>query len=266
MLSIQHRVIRGQQGQLATFEAGQGERLPVLFLHADSGVALQWREVMLRVAPERRVVTFDFRGHGASEPARNEDYSYVGRAEDVSSVAGSLGLRRCVLVAHSGGAAVALQFAAGHPEQVAGLLLIEPATDPRALPVDVKQGMLRDLAGPRALDVQRAFYAAIAGQDSAVRERVLADCERVDAAARLGVARALAEWDPEPTLSAWRGPSFILAASVNDNAHALYRLRADVAHAVVADVGHWIQLEQPALVEQTLRRFLHEVEGTGDET
>ena len=263
MLSIQHRMIRGQQGRLATFEAGEGEGLPVLFLHADSGGALQWREVMLGIASERRAVAFDFRGHGASEPARNEDYGYAGRAEDVSSVAESLGLLRCVLVAHSGGAAVALEFAARHSEQVAGLVLIDPATDPRALPLEVKQRMLRDLAGPRSLDVQRAFYASIAGQSSAVRERVLADCERVDSAARLGVAEALAEWDPEPTLNAWRGPSFIVASSGNDNGHALYELRADLAHAVVPDVGHWIQLEQPALVEQVLRRFLREVEGPG---
>lgn len=263
MLSINHTVIRGQQGQLAAFEAGQSERLPVLFLHADSGGADQWREVLLRIAPERRAVAFDFRGHGASEPAKNEDYGYVGRAEDVSSVADALGLSRCLLVAHSGGAAVALQFVARHPEQVAGLLLIDPATDPRALPPAVKQGMLRDLAGPRSLDVQKAFYASIAGQDAAVRERVLADCERVDPAARLGVARALAEWDPEPTLNAWQGPLFIVASSANDNGHALYRLRPDWAHSVVPDVGHWIQLEKPALVEQTLRRFLREVEGPG---
>jgi pimeloyl-ACP methyl ester carboxylesterase len=255
-------MVRGPQGQLATFEAGQSERLPALFLHADSGGAHQWQEVVLRVALERRAVAFDFRGHGASEPARNADYGYVGRAEDVSSVLHSLGLRRCLLVAHSGGAAVALQFAAQHPQQVAALLLIDPATDPRALPPAVKRDMLRDLAGPRSLDVQKAFYASIAGQDPAVPERVLADCERVDAAARLGVAEALAEWDPEPTLNAWQGPWFILASGANDNAHALYRLRPDVAHSVVPDVGHWIQLEKPALIEQMVRRFLHAVEGS----
>jgi pimeloyl-ACP methyl ester carboxylesterase len=254
---------RGPQGQLATFEAGQGERLPVLFLHADSGAAQQWQDVLLRMAPDRRAVAFDFRGHGASEPASNGDYGYGGRAEDVSSVAGALGLGQCLLVAHSGGSAVALQLAARHPEQVAGLLLIDPPADPRALPPDVKQSMLRDLAGPRSLEVQKAFYASIAGQDPAVRERVLKDCERVEAAARLGVARALAQWDPEPTLHAWRGPSFIVGSSASDSGHTLYDLRPDLAHAVVPDVGHWIQLEKPALVEQTLRRFLEDVEGNG---
>ena len=260
MLSIQQGMTPGRQGQLATFEAGQSQRLPVLFLHGDSGGARQWQEVLLRIAPERRAVAFDFRGHGASEPARNSDYGYVGRAEDVSSVINALGLGRCVLVAHSGGAAVALQLAAQHQEQVAGLLLVDPATDPRALPVAVKRAMLRDLSGPGSLDAQKAFYTSIAGQDPAVRERVLADCERVDATARLGVAQALVDWNPEPTLNAWRGPCFIVASSANDNGHALYDLRPDLPHCVVPDVGHWIQLEQPTLVEQTLRRFLLEVE------
>lgn len=261
MLSIKEEMVRGRQGQLATLEAGHGERLPVLFLHADSGAADQWREMVSRIAPERRVVTFDFRGHGASEPAKNQDYGYAGRAEDVSSVTDALGLGRCLLVAHSGGAAVALHFAAQHPERVAGLLLIDPATDPRALSPDIKAGMLRDLAGPRSLEAQTAYYASIAGQNVAVRERVLADCQRVSATARLGVARALAEWNPEPSLDAWRGPCFILASGANDSGHALYDVRPGLAHAIVADVGHWIELEKPELVEQTLRRFLREVEG-----
>ena len=97
-----------------------------------------------------------------------------------------------------------------------------------------------------------------------MRERVLADCARVSAPARLGVARALSEWNPEPTLNAWRGPLFILASAANDNGHALHDLRPEVAHAVVPQVGHWIQLEKPELVEQTLRRFLSEVESSPD--
>jgi pimeloyl-ACP methyl ester carboxylesterase len=262
MLSIKEQVVRGQQGRLATFEAGQGDRFPVLFLHADAGSARQWKEMVLRVAAERRAVAFDFRGHGASEPAANHDYGYAGRAEDVSSVTDALGLQRCLLVAHSGGAAVGLHFAAEHPERVAGLLLVDPATDPRALPAAIREGMLRDLAGPRSLEVHQAYYASIAGDDPAVRERVLADCADVSAPARLGVTRALAEWNPEPSLHAWRGPSFILASSANDNGHALYDLRPDLAHRVVAGVGHWIALEKPELVEQTLRSFLFELEAS----
>jgi len=255
MLSTKEQMIAGTQGRLATFEAGRGRGPALLFLHADSGAARQWRPVLERVADERRVVAFDFRGHGPSEPAANQDYGYAGRAEDVSSVAAALGLERFFLVAHSGGAGVALEYAVAHADRVAGLLLVDPATDPRALPQAVKEGLLRDLAGPRGLEVQQAFYASIAGENAAVRELVLADCAAVATPARLGVARALAEWNPEPTLNAWRGPAFILGSAANDNGHALYDLRHDIPHAIVPDVGHWIALERPERVEQAIRRF-----------
>jgi pimeloyl-ACP methyl ester carboxylesterase len=261
MSSLERRTIRGTQGKLAAREVGSGRRLPVLFLHADSGSADQWQEIQARVAPERRAVAFDFRGHGASEAAANDDYGYAGRAEDVASVASALDLLRFVIVAHSGGAAVALAYAATHPDRVAGMLLVDPPSDPRVMPQKAKDEMLQGLAGPRSLEAQKAFYASIAGADPLVRDRVLADCERVAAKARLGVAEALARWNPEPTLNAWGGPIAIVSAATNDNGHALFDLRPDISHTLVPDVGHWIQLEKPDVVEDAVRRFVARVEG-----
>jgi pimeloyl-ACP methyl ester carboxylesterase len=252
--------IRGPQGQLSVTQSDQGEGLPVLFLHADSGRGAQWVDMARQIGDDRRAVTFDFRGSGESEPARDDDYGYEGRAADVDSVADTLGLGRFVVVAHSGGAAVALEYGFNHPQRVAGLLLVDPPTDPRALPKDVRDGLVRDLAGPRSLEVQQAYYRTIAGPNVAVCGRVLADCVAVTHSARAGFGAALASWNPEPTLNAWRGPIFILATPANDNEHALYRLREGIPHEVISPAGHWVQLDQPALVEQSIRRFVHQVE------
>jgi pimeloyl-ACP methyl ester carboxylesterase len=260
MLSLPRRKIRGTQGKLEVVEAGSGAGLPVLFLHADSGNSDQWREVLHGVARERRAITFDFRGHGASEPAENEDYGYTGRAEDVASVVDALHVERFVVAAHSGGAAVALQYAVTHPERVAGLLLVDPPSDPRALPQAAKDAMLQSLAGPRSLEAQKAFYATLAGANPRVIDRVLAGCDTVVASARLGVAEALARWNPESTLNAWHGRIYVLSSPANDNDQALYNLRPDIAHEVVPGVGHWIQLENPALVTRALRRFTQDIE------
>ena len=252
--------IQGTQGKLVAYAAGGGPGLPVLLLHADSGCAAQWRELQETLAQERHVVAFDFRGHGGSEPAANDDYGYAGRAEDLARVADTLELERFALIAHSGGAAVALEYALSEPERALGLLLIDPPSDPRSLPSSMKDQMLQELAGPRSLEVQKAFYASMAGKDAAVRERVLQDCARVNARARLGVASALAQWNPEPTLNAWRGPLHIIAAANHDEGHALHSLRPDIPRTIVPDVGHWIQLERPALVLERARRFVAELE------
>ncbi|MBU8897978.1 alpha/beta hydrolase [Corallococcus sp. M34] len=253
---MKSKVVEGPQGRLSVREAGADGAPPVVLLHADSGRASQWQEVQLRLGREYRAVALDFRGSGESEPARDGDYGYGGRAADLGSVADALGLKRFVLVAHSGGGAVALEYAAHHAERVAGLFLVDPPTDPRALPQAVRDGFVAALKGPDSLAFQQDYFRSIAGADPVVRERVVVDCAAVAPACRAGVGAALAEWNPEPTLKAWQGPFFILASAANDNANALYRLRADVPHQVLSDTGHWLQLEQPAMVEDAIRRFL----------
>ena len=61
-----------------------------------------------------------------------------------------------------------------------------------------------------------------------MRERVLADTALVDPTARAGIGKALATWNPEPTLDAYRGPMLVLVSEASDNAAALYRLRTDI--------------------------------------
>lgn len=257
---IDRRQVRGPQGLLQVMETGGGVGIPVIFLHADSGAASQWLEVQQAIGADRHAVAFDFRGHGGSQPARNEKYDFAARFEDVLSVADAVGLQRFLIAAHSGGAAVALEGASTHSPRIAGLFLLDPPNDPRAMPQAMKEGLLAGLAGPKSLDVQKEFYASIAGSRPDVRERVLADCEAVTAQARLGVARAFTEWDPEPTLNAWRGPIHVVASQANDNARALHKLRSDLAHTVVPGVGHWIQLDDPSLVIRELKAFVQGIE------
>ena len=160
--------ITNSQGRLAIYEQGSGQGLPVLFLHADSGIAGQWAEVLPMIAGDRRVTALDSRGSGASAEARDGDYSYDGRASDIAAVAEARKLDRFVIVAHSGSGAAALRYAARNKERVAGLFLLDPATDPRVIPKDIREGIVSGLAGPESLDFQKQFYATIAGPDAKV--------------------------------------------------------------------------------------------------
>ncbi|RON09355.1 hypothetical protein BK659_10510 [Pseudomonas brassicacearum] len=256
---MKQTIFAGTQGNLAVIEAGHGEGLPVLFLHADSGRASQWAEMLEPIGRDRKVYALDSRGSGDSSPAADGDYSYAGRVQDIIDTAAGLKLERFIIVAHSGSGAAALDYVARHADRVAGLFLLDPATDPRALPDEVRAGMLEALVGPASLDVQQGFYATIAGKNEKVKIRVLEDCAAVDAAARLGFAVAFANWNPEPALDAWKGPVFLLVSSANDNPNALYALRPELPHAVVADTGHWIQLDQPEKVELEILRFIASV-------
>ncbi|ATB27086.1 Menaquinone biosynthesis related protein DHNA-CoA thioesterase [Melittangium boletus DSM 14713] len=110
-------------GRLAVSTAGQGG-LPVLFVHGHGGDRTQWAAQQAFLV--QRSVSFDLRGMGESDPDPAGRYHVRDFAEDVGAVADTLHLERFVLVGHGFGCGVASEYAALHPERVAGLVLGDP--------------------------------------------------------------------------------------------------------------------------------------------
>src|ERR671927_930209 len=112
---------------LDVHEAGEG--VPVVLLH---GLTATHRYVVMGSrALERsghRVIAYDARGHGRSEPA--EPYDYAALAEDLARVLDDRGIDRAVLAGASMGAHTLLRFALDHPDRVKALAVITPAFDP----------------------------------------------------------------------------------------------------------------------------------------
>ncbi len=76
-----------------------------------------------------RVVSYDARGHGESDPSpAGEDYGYPRLVADLERVVeAELGEGRFVLAGHSMGAHTAVAYALRHQERLAGLAVIGPA-------------------------------------------------------------------------------------------------------------------------------------------
>lgn len=112
--------------RLHVVEAGTGT--PVVLLH---GLTATHRYVVHGSrALERgghRVLAYDARGHGASQPAADGDYSYAALAADLERVLDAHGVERAVLAGASMGAHTLLRFALAHPDRAAGLVVITPA-------------------------------------------------------------------------------------------------------------------------------------------
>lgn len=118
--------------RLAVEQAGQGP--PIVLLH---GLTATRRYVVmgsrLLERSGRRVVAYDARGHGRSEPATTPGaYGYEHLAGDLEAVLDALGIERASLAGASMGAHTIARFALAHPERVAALALITPAFDPDA--------------------------------------------------------------------------------------------------------------------------------------
>lgn len=248
-------MIDGPQGKLATYVGGAGTDVSVVFLHGDSGRASQWDEVAALVAAQHHAISFDFRGHGASAPADDGDYGFAGRAGDLDAVVSAQGSEAIVLVAHSGAAGVALDYAGAHMDQVKGILLIDPATDPRGIPEEMRAGFLAAFSGPGGVEAIKGYYASIAGTNPATIARVQSDAEAVHPDARLGVAEALLAWDPEAAINGYSGPIEMILTSPNDTPEALYHLSSAIKHSVLAETGHWVQIDAADKIAAAVLRF-----------
>jgi pimeloyl-ACP methyl ester carboxylesterase len=141
---------------------GGGQAL--LLLHGLASNARIWDGVAPRLAGAGlRVVALDLRGHGDSDqPDNGYDFASLGR--DLAAALAGLGLERPVLVGHSWGANVALQFAADRPGTLAGLALVDGAlTGVAEWAGPTREEARRRLAPPR-FAVPLADWLARAGR------------------------------------------------------------------------------------------------------
>jgi pimeloyl-ACP methyl ester carboxylesterase len=116
--------------RLATDDDGDG--IPVVLLH---GLTATRRYVVMgSKALERaghRVLKYDARGHGESDPAPSPDaYEYADLAADLRTVLDEHDIDRAVLAGASMGAHTILRLALDEPDRVAAMVIATPAYDP----------------------------------------------------------------------------------------------------------------------------------------
>ena len=102
-----------------------GEGTPVVLLHGIPQTSHEWRYVMPRLAETYTVIAPDLRGLGDStRPAGVYDKKTLG-ADIAALVIDHLGFKRFHIVGHDWGGPVAFAVAAGHPEAVRTLTILD---------------------------------------------------------------------------------------------------------------------------------------------
>ena len=246
--------VSGSAGELALDDGGRGG-LPVVLVHSLAGNAAQWTEQLGHLRRSRRAIAVDLRGHGRSKPPGDGDYSLAGMADDVAAMAETLGLQRFVLVGHSMGGGVALTYAGRHPDRVAGLVLVDPIGDGKQIPPAEAGAFLAGFESNYDSTIQ-AYWSSIAGPDSAIRERLLADLRSTPQAAVTAILKEVMRFDPDPALAQYAGPKLSIVTPYNDMPFSLHRLGKGFPHQMVDGTGHWIQLDKPEVVNRMLDEFL----------
>ena len=132
---------------------------PIVLLHGLASSSHIWNLVAPLLNMHGYAVTaLDQRGHGESEkPDSNYGFDTILTDDEAAMVA--LGIEHPILVGHSWGAMVALQYAALHVKQVHALVLVDGATNQlSARPGWSREQAIKDLAPPRFAGTPRETF------------------------------------------------------------------------------------------------------------
>ncbi len=273
-----HQIAAADGGSLHVIERGHGR--PLLLIH---GITLQagvWSPQLHQLADRYRVLALDVRGHGRSR-AGEDGFGRKIAARDVASVLDHFDLHGTVIVGHSMGGMILMEFAADFPEEldqrVAGLVFMDTAAYqllPRpALPIAQALGRRLKLRLESGRPIpQRQF-----GEDDAswVAAR-LAFGARPSAKAVDQVRRYLTEVPPSTSmpsgidlldhdareaLGATHTPSMVMVGSRDllTPVFAARRIARFLPHArfeVLAGAGHQLMQERPHQVAALLDDFV----------
>ncbi|MBK7030270.1 MAG: alpha/beta hydrolase [Bacteroidales bacterium] len=113
--------------KISYYEQGSGSTIVLLHGFIESGQI--WNSFAARLAEQFKVVVIDLPGHGESEVLA-EVHSMDLMADIVNKVLLQEGIVAAVVVGHSMGGYVALEFARKYPEQLKGIVLFHSQASP----------------------------------------------------------------------------------------------------------------------------------------
>jgi 3-oxoadipate enol-lactonase len=246
--------------------SGKGDRTLVL-VHEMGGSLESWDDVVPRFAASRRVLRYDTRGAGMSQKVRGK-LGIDTMADDIAALLDHIGIAgKVALAGIAVGGAIALHFAARHPERASAVAVGSPATgmapDRRAAALE---RVAKVEAAGMAFAVENAMLSGYAPElrgDIARFERFRARWLGNDPASYATISRMLVATDMQDELAGLRCPVLVIGGSLD-------RVRPPPLAEAVAEVipgaryvevrtGHYMAVQTPELISDCIEEFLRTV-------
>jgi pimeloyl-ACP methyl ester carboxylesterase len=252
--------------------AGSGPGL--VLVHGLGGAKDDFADHVPALARDHTVVTFDHRGHGASDnPAERSAYSFARLVADTVQVAEAAGLDRFRLLGHSMGGMVARKVVLQHPARVEALVMMDtsagpiPNYDPELMAIASDVGYergkeaLKELLDFAELLETPAYHRLLRerpGYEAFVDKKWADLSEIMWCTMNMEIAR---QSDDLPAMAAsLKCPLLVIVGEQDTDflppAHAMAESIPNAQLVVVPDAGHSPQFENPAVWFDALSTFL----------
>ena len=240
----------------------EGHGPVLILLHGWTFDLEMWDPQVAALRDEFRLVRIDRRGHGFSGGVPDSEQD----AADVASLCGHLNLKSVAVLGMSQGARAALRFASRAPHQVTALILDSPPNlDDQAIDDEVPMQHFRELVSKGGLAAFRRAWS-----DHPLVQ-LCTEAARMQSQVHAMIARYPGRELLDPTAAGMRAaplalhlirtPTLMLSGAYDlpsrlQSAGNLCAQLPAAEHVILADAGHLINLDQPALYSKLCRAFL----------
>lgn len=244
-----------------------GQGTPLVILHGLFGSLENWGLQAKALSEHFDILAVDLRNHGRSPHAEQIDYSLM--SADLLELLDSLSLDKVLLMGHSMGGKVAMQFALDHPERVEKLVVVDIA------PVAYAPRHDEVIAGLKAIPLEslksRREADEILGQyinEEATRAFLLKNLYRNEEkqfAWRMNLnalAERYADIGAAPARSGapYAGPVLFIKGGNSDYLQAEHQQPIQdnfpkAGFKIIAGAGHLPHVEKPAIFTRLVQQF-----------
>jgi proline iminopeptidase len=259
-----------------------GHGPPVVLMHGGPGLDYQTMLPLEPLADQFTLVFYDHRCNGHSEGAEVSSMTMENLTADAEALRQALGFEKWVVLGHSFGGNVALEYALRYPKSLTRLVLINTGGDQWWVNQNAPQLLAKRGYSPSTVQAARRFYNGqfTPGEFLPIYVKfskaydyhfsILSIIKLVGSghspkfqpeALIFGYSHALQGWTVMDRLSEIQAPTLILAGRYDflfPTEHQV-ALAAGIPHArleIIECAGHSPHMEQPAEVLRLIRDFL----------
>lgn len=265
-----------ETNDIETYYDEFGSGRPLIVLHGSTDDHRGWAEQLQPLSDEFHVFVYDLRGHGKTGGSKLDRYTIDTYADDLRAFIAAIELdQRPIVFGHSLGGIIGYNFAANHPDKLAGLITV---ASPTPYTFSRTEWVMRRVVHPAVTPFITNQYvmnglkwvgAKIAGEDAPtddeelqqLRESYDPDMPEMDEAETRKVAQTGVDYFTSP--NAWELPQTTVLVlygehepAFKDHAEYLEETLNECRAVEIPEAAHNPQVDNPEFIRSQIRGFI----------
>ncbi len=241
---------------------GPKEGIPLVLIHGWTANMHRWDE-QIKYFTNRRVIRLDLRGHGESEKRVFSDIKTL--SEDLNALFNHLNIEKAIIMGHSMGGMVVIQFTLDYPEKVERLIILGSLGKFNYSFGRKMLGLIAKLLPYNAFlktNINRGFSKSFKEKNPEIIEEAIKTSDKTPkTVVKTAFSKAMGTWDVIDKLGTIQVPTLIIVGSedIQFPPSASRTLNEKIPNSsleIVEGSGHEVPIEKPDELNELIEKFI----------